>query len=270
MRVIQPLYQVRYFALAAAVATAALAAQEYFARHWGGGPMSFSTMVFAQGIGAGVWVLFAFLIVLPLARHTTPTPRWLVAHVAAGLVVAVAHTLVVAALFASYYYPGSWLAIRDVFRDRMHTGYAWSVVVYLLIAGAFVVRRTRGEQRATQEPVSDEPGNAGMLRRLLVKSDGRMTPVPAERIDWLEAADNYVVVHAAGAKHTVRGTLAGLAERLDPERFVRVHRGAVVNVERVREVQTWFHGELVAILDDQTRVTVGRTYRDRFLASLER
>ena len=265
----QPLYQARYFALAATVATSALAVQEYFARHWGGGPMSFSTMAFAQSIGLGVWVLIALLVVLPLARltpATIPTPGWLAAHVAAGLVVAVAHTLLVAALFASYYYPGSWLAIRDVFRDRMHTSYAWSVVVYLLIVAAFVLRRARQAPVA----VSDEPGSGGSLRRILVKSDGRMTPVAADQIVWLEAADNHVVIHAAGERHTIRGTLAGLADRLDSERFVRVHRGAVVNVERVREVQSWFHGELVAILDDQTRVTVGRAYRERFLASLER
>ena len=60
-----------------------------------------------------------------------------------------------------------------------------------------------------------------------------------------------------------------MAERLDPSRFVRVHRSAVVNVERVREVQPWFHGELVLLLDDATRLTIGRTYRDRFLSVLE-
>lgn len=231
--------------------------------------MRFSTMAFAQVLGAGVWVLFAVVLVLPLARRTTATPRWLAVHVATGLIIAVAHTLVVAVLFASYYYPGSWLAIRDVFRDRMHTGYAWSVMAYLLIATVLVMRRAPAAPTEATE-ATEGRGSTPNLRRLLVKHDGRMTPVPSERIDWLEAADNYVVVHAGAAKHTVRGTLAGLLERLDRDRFVRVHRGAVVNVERVREVQTWFHGELVAILDDQTRVTVGRTYRDRFLASLER
>jgi len=94
-------------------------------------------------------------------------------------------------------------------------------------------------------------------------------PVSADQIDWLEAADNHVIIHAGTMAHKVRGSLNGFADRLDPTAFVRVHRGAIVNVNRIREVQTWFHGELVAILKDDTRVTVGRTYRDGFMAVLE-
>jgi two-component system LytT family response regulator len=63
--------------------------------------------------------------------------------------------------------------------------------------------------------------------------------------------------------------LSRLTERLDPRTFVRVHRSTVVNVDRVREVQPWFRSELVVILKDDTRLTIGRRYRDEFLRALE-
>lgn len=69
--------------------------------------------------------------------------------------------------------------------------------------------------------------------------------------------------------HITAARLSAMAARLSPERFARVHRSTVVNLESVREVQPWFHGELVVILKDQTRLSIGRTYREVFLAALE-
>jgi hypothetical protein len=261
-------------ALAAVATVAGLTVQEYFARRWGDrGPVGFDTMLFAQAIGATLWIALTPTVIAPLTRRFSldadRRSRSLAVHAAAALILSAVHMLGVAILFSSYYFGWSPAAIRDVFRDRMHTGYAWSAFIYLLIVGALHLRRLRSLE--IEEPAApvDTPTSERFLRRILVKVDGRIGVVPVEQVDWLEAADNNVVVHAGSAKHTVRTTLSGLAERLDPGTFVRVHRSAVVNVERVKEVQPWFHGELVLLLEDATRLTIGRTYRDRFLAALE-
>ena len=81
----------------------------------------------------------------------------------------------------------------------------------------------------------------------------------------LEADGKYVRLHAGGRTHLIRGSLAATAERLDPAHFVRIHRGTVVNVSRIREVQPWMGGDHLAILRDGTRLRVSRTHRGALL-----
>src|SRR5690242_13068109 len=146
----------------------------------------------------------------------------------------------------------------------MHTGFLWSVAIYpLLIATVFPKRPS-----VATETASEAPGER-FARRIIVKHEGRLGVVPVDEVDWIEAADHYVIVHTRAAKHLVRMSLPRLAARLDPRAFVRVHRSTVVNVERVREVQPWFQGDLVLILEDETRLNIGRKYRDAFLRALE-
>lgn len=106
------------------------------------------------------------------------------------------------------------------------------------------------------------------LKRFVVKDDGRLYVVAADRVDWIEADDNDVVLHVGRDAHRIRGTLATLATRLDPAHFARIHRSTIVNVDRVREVQPWFHGESVLFLADGTRLGIGRSYREAFLRKL--
>jgi hypothetical protein len=246
-------------------AVVALSIQEYFARHWGGGPIHLQSMLLAQTISAFLWIVLTPFVIVPLARQLPPSPRNVAIHMGAAATIAIVHLLLLAVLLAYYYYGWSPLAIRDIFRDRMHTGYVRQVFIYLLIVATIVIQR----QWREREPAAETAEPAGYLRRVLVKSDGRVLLVPAEEIDWIEAQDNNVVLHVGTSRHSVRGTLAALGGRLDPAQFARAHRSAIVNVGRVREIQTWFHGELVAILKDETRVTIGRSYRDQFMAALE-
>ncbi len=101
--------------------------------------------------------------------------------------------------------------------------------------------------------------------RLLVQDGDRAYFVPVERISHLTARGNYVELHAGGRRHLVRDTLARLEETLDPDRFVRVHRSTIVNLDRVREMQPLYHGDWVAILEDGTKLRVSRRYRDGVL-----
>lgn len=102
--------------------------------------------------------------------------------------------------------------------------------------------------------------------RILVKGSGRSFFVKVERIDWIEAAGNYATLHTGEEDHLVRETMTSLAERLRPFGFARIHRSYIVNLDRVREIQPWFKGDHIVILDNDTKLSLTRKYR----AELER
>jgi two-component system LytT family response regulator len=101
------------------------------------------------------------------------------------------------------------------------------------------------------------------LERLVIKASGRVFFLRVDEIDWIEAAANYVRLHAGKDAHLLRETINGLAAKLDPDKFLRIHRSIIVNLERVKELQPWFHGDYVVILQDGTRLTSSRNYRER-------
>jgi len=102
------------------------------------------------------------------------------------------------------------------------------------------------------------------LERLPLRSAGRVTFLRIDAIDWIDAAHNYVRIHGIdGHTHLVRGAISDLETRLDPERFVRIHRSTIVNVDRVRELELTTHGSYVAILEGGQRLAVSRSFRDR-------
>src|SRR4029079_4336355 len=103
------------------------------------------------------------------------------------------------------------------------------------------------------------------IDRLPVDRDGRVVFLSASDIDWIEAEGNYVRIHSTAAADLVRGTIAAFEGRLDPDRFRRIHRSYVVNIDRVAAVEPRFHGELVAVMKDGRRIPVGRRYRERLL-----
>lgn len=106
-----------------------------------------------------------------------------------------------------------------------------------------------------------EPAADGGLDRLMIKSSGRVSFVKTDEIDWIEAADYYVRVHAGGKRHLLRESLSSLETRLDSERFVRVHRSAIVNLDRASEIRPLFKGSYLLILQDGTRLKLSRTRR---------
>lgn len=103
---------------------------------------------------------------------------------------------------------------------------------------------------------------AGMpLDRLVVKSAGSTRLVRAADIDWIEAAGVYANLHVGGKELLYRAALNELAERLDPIRFVRVHRSAIVNIDSILYLEPISHGEFEAVLKDGSRTRISRTYR---------
>lgn len=132
-------------------------------------------------------------------------------------------------------------------------------------AKAAIASRKDGEDGAQVERLLADLRRARPehLERLLVQGAQRTVLLPVSRVDRLESARNYVVVHAGRESFRVRTTLDRLEQRLDPRRFVRVSRSAMVNVERVAELKPWSHGDWIVVLADGAKLRLSRTHRDR-------
>jgi two-component system, LytTR family, response regulator len=103
---------------------------------------------------------------------------------------------------------------------------------------------------------------AAYLTRFVVRANDRIRLIESAQVDWIEAADNYALLHAGADTHAVRDTMNRLAEVLDPERFVRIHRSTIVRLDRIRELQPTSHGDFIALLHDDTRLSGSRAYND--------
>ena len=107
------------------------------------------------------------------------------------------------------------------------------------------------------------------ITRLAIRETGRTYFVPVAAIDWIEGADYYVKLHVAGRVHLLREPLRSLAQRLDPTRFARVHRSAIVNLSRIREIRMAARGDHTLVLDDTTRLRLNRARRREVEALIE-
>jgi two-component system LytT family response regulator len=98
--------------------------------------------------------------------------------------------------------------------------------------------------------------------RIVVKSSGKVSFLKTDENDWTRRR-NYVRLHVGTESHMLRETLGSIAARLDPAKFLRIHRSTVININRLKQLQPWFHGDYVAILEDGTKLNLSRTYRDQ-------
>jgi two-component system, LytTR family, response regulator len=104
------------------------------------------------------------------------------------------------------------------------------------------------------------------LSRLAVKTRGKVYLLRIEEIEWIEAAGNYVRLHAGGEAHLYRDSLVDFESRIDPRRFVRIHRSNIVNIDSIAQLEPSFHREHVVLLRDGTRLTLTAPYRGRMRA----
>lgn len=106
-------------------------------------------------------------------------------------------------------------------------------------------------------------------RRFCVRTREKVLFVKADDIEWIEAADYYSSFHIGGKSYLLRQTMAELERQLDPAKFVRVHRSAIVNLERVQELHPLFRGDGVLVLQDGTRLRLSRARREEFERRLQ-
>jgi two-component system LytT family response regulator len=113
------------------------------------------------------------------------------------------------------------------------------------------------------------PDRVHGVGRLIVREVGQIVVVPTRDVDWIEGADYYAKLHVGKSVHMLRESLASLEQRLDPRKFLRIHRSAIVNLTRVRAVESHVRGEGVAVLASGTRLKVTRAKRDDLERRLE-
>jgi len=104
---------------------------------------------------------------------------------------------------------------------------------------------------------------AQYLDRLMIKAAGRITFLSIDEINWIQADDKYVHLHAGKICPMVRQTLSAMETQLDPKKFQRVHRSAIVNIGRIKELQPLFSGEHSILLEDGTKLTLSRSYKEK-------
>lgn len=112
-----------------------------------------------------------------------------------------------------------------------------------------------------KQAASRARGKPRRLERIAIKGAGQVSFVGVDEIDWIEAADYYAALHVGPRTHLLRRTLAELDKDLDPEMFVRVHRSTIVNVARVKALESGEDGEAVVVLADGTSLRLSRRYR---------
>ncbi|MBX7151244.1 LytTR family DNA-binding domain-containing protein [bacterium] len=98
--------------------------------------------------------------------------------------------------------------------------------------------------------------------RIVIKASGKIYFLKTGDIEWIEASGNYVIVHSGGEQHLVRETMNAMEKKLNPEKIIRIHRSHMVNLEKIKELNSMFNGEYTVILKSGTRLTLSKTYKD--------
>jgi two-component system LytT family response regulator len=172
--------------------------------------------------------------------------------------------------------PGPLPAILFVTAYDQYALRAFDVHAVDYLLKPFTGERFRTALARARERIAQRAGDSGLaslaetlrrrpvyLSRVPVRTAGRTVFVDLGAVDWLEAADNYVRLHVRLREYLVRDTLAALEEQLDPDRFIRIHRSAIVQADRVVEIRPTSHGDAEVSLRDGTRLSVSRTFRER-------
>jgi len=138
-------------------------------------------------------------------------------------------------------------------------------------AKAQVKHRQRGElDERLESLLSDLRTERKYLDRLVVKTVGRVYFLKTDEIDWIEAAGNYLKLHIGRDAHMIRETMNSIEAKLDPDKFLRIHRSTIVNIDRIKELHPMFSGDYSVILKNGAELSLSRNYRDRFLEMFER
>lgn len=239
-------------------------------------------------------IIFVAVRRLPLSPEN---PKRVAVHLPIGIGVALVHSMIVAAITPLFFWRPSFLPIRDMFTGRLASAIAFETLIYFMVAAVLSAwmysRESQWRQVAFSRAESDRARAEVEARRLegerqrlaarldeirrrptepatiAVPAGGGLMRLPLGSIDWLQAEDNYVRLHASGRSHLVRTTLSSLEEKLAAADFVRIHRSAVVNVPKIARLKRVASDRYAVVLADGTQLRVSRAYRKRLVAAME-
>jgi DNA-binding LytR/AlgR family response regulator len=246
-----------------------------------------------MGVMWGTWAILTPLIFFIVRRLPLPSehPRRMLFHVPIGIGVGLLHSLLVAAITPLFIWRPSFAPIRDMFAGRLASAIAGETLVYFLVVAVLYAFVYASESR--QRQIAMTRAEAGLVqarldamdledkrRQLVLQLEGitnrnqeydsfavpardGVVKVPVGSIDWLQAEDNYVRLHAAGRSHLVRTTLGALEKKLAARDFVRIHRSAVVSVSRIARLRRLASDGYAVVLTNGAQLRVSRAYRKR-------
>lgn len=238
-----------------------------------GDPVSFGGLFLQHLLAWLPWVPFALLVLwfgfrFPFERSAWRTPALI--HVLLSICVALLHSLAVnLLLFFLEDVPLTFSRFSQNYVYILAMAFHQNILLYwAILSTGYAVnhyakfRESKGADPSTSKQMEASDGlQSGHVDRLVIKDSGRVVLVKVDDIDWIEAADYYVQIHAGEAVHLLRETMTQLEGKLPPEKFVRIHRSAIVNLERIQELQSQFRGEYVVVLQDGTRLKLSRSRR---------
>ena len=248
--------------VAALVVGLVTGAQAYLARAGSAAAIPFGLAVQNRTFAALSWVLVGIGVVAAARRWPIGREPWkqvvpihFAAAVAAGCSVNLILHTVLWLLGADQI---AFVRLADVIlRDTLDHAHL-NLLVYAVIVGVVW----------SMAAVPDADAQGRYASRLTARRRDTLTVVAVDEVDWIEGADDYACLHVGTRRHLTDDRLRVLEQTLDPSRFVRVHRSALVNLSRVREVRDGRWGDAVAVLHNGTRVRVSRTRREVLMAAL--
>jgi len=209
--------------------------------------------------------LFAFERRFPIRLDTwRDAIGW---HLLGSLVYSVAHVLgmvglrnVVYTAAGAEYDFGNWP--RELFYEYLKDARSYGAILLILYFYRLLLLRLQGEARLLAAPETGPPlDSVERPERFLVRKVGAEFLVAARDIEWLEAAENYVNLHVRGHVYPLRSTMTAIQDRLDPRRFVRVHRSYIVNLDFLVQIEPLDAGDARLLLKDGTHIPCSRRYR---------
>jgi len=123
-------------------------------------------------------------------------------------------------------------------------------------------------QKQIDRLMESPPATETPMERIVVKERGRVIFVPVSEVERIAADDKYLIVHASGKDHQVRATIKNFENRLDPQTFFRIHRSHIVNLNFVRELQPFSHGDYTVVMKDGAELTLSRRFSGRLLEAM--
>jgi len=219
--------------------------------------------------------LAALLLIAPIVWLTHRFPlHWqdwkpvLIIHFLGSMFYTLAHVLlmvglreVVYVVMGGNYDFGHWG--HELTYEYLKDARSYLGLVLIIEGYRLVLRRLRGEARWPDPPDPDIDSTGALPERFLVKMLGREFLVPAEKIESVSAAGNYVNLHVGDKEYPLRSTMKDLMDRLDPESFQRVHRSHAVRIDTLAEIRPGEHGDATLLLDSGRTLPCSKSFRTR-------